>query len=169
MERRGTLYGVGVGPGDPELMSLKAARILKAAPVIAYFAKKGLVGNARRIVDGHLNPEAELVRLDYPITTELAETDPEYIAALVGLYDESAAILAQHLDRGADVAVLCAGDPFFYGSYAHLHERLAEQIHLRGHSRHHRHERLLDACRDAHDLRRRDARGPSRHHGAKML
>ena len=76
MERRGTLYGVGVGPGDPELMSLKAARILKAAPVIAYFAKKGSVGNARRIVDGQLNPDAELVRLDYPFTTELAETDP---------------------------------------------------------------------------------------------
>lgn len=127
MERRGTLYGVGVGPGDPELMSLKAARILKNAPVIAYFAKKGLVGNARRIVDGQLNPDAELVRLHYPITTELSETDPEYITALTGLYDESAATLAQHLERGADVAVLCAGDPFFYGSYAHLHERLAEK------------------------------------------
>jgi len=127
MERRGILYGVGVGPGDPELMSLKAARILKAAPVIAYFAKKGAVGNARRIVDGQLNPDAELVRLDYPFTTELSETDPEYITALAGLYDESAAILAQHLERGADVAVLCAGDPFFYGSYAHLHERLADR------------------------------------------
>src|SRR3990172_3131242 len=127
MSARGTLYGVGVGPGDPELMSLKAARILKAAPVIAYFAKKGAVGNARRIVDGQLNPDAELVRLDYPFTTELSETDPEYITALAGLYDESAAILAQHLERGADVAVLCAGDPFFYGSYAHLHERLADR------------------------------------------
>lgn len=127
MSTRGTLYGVGVGPGDPELMSLKAARILQAAPVIAYFAKKGLVGNARRIVDGHLNPDAELVRLDYPMTTELAETDPVYIAALVDLYDQSAAMLARHLERGTDVAVLCAGDPFFYGSYAHLHERLAEK------------------------------------------
>jgi precorrin-2/cobalt-factor-2 C20-methyltransferase len=125
--KRGTLYGVGVGPGDPELMSLKAARILKTAPIIAFFAKKGAPGNARRIVDGHLNPDAELVRLDYPITTELAETDPEYISALVGLYDETAATLARHLDRGQDVAVICAGDPFFYGSYAHLHERLVEK------------------------------------------
>ena len=57
-------------------MSLKAARILKSAQVIAYFAKKGSVGNARRIVDGQLNPDAELVRLDYPFTTELPETDP---------------------------------------------------------------------------------------------
>jgi precorrin-2/cobalt-factor-2 C20-methyltransferase len=126
MTAQGTLYGVGVGPGDPELMSLKAARILKSAPVIAFFAKKGNPGNARRIVDGYLNPDAELVRLDYPFTTELAETEPLYRSALTEFYDESAALLAERLDRGQDVAVLCAGDPFFYGSYAHLHERLAE-------------------------------------------
>jgi precorrin-2/cobalt-factor-2 C20-methyltransferase len=126
MGARGTLYGVGVGPGDPELMSLKAARILKSAPVIAYFAKKGSVGNARRIVDGQINPDAELVRLDYPFTTELPETDPCYRDALVAFYDASAAMLASKLGDGQDVAVICAGDPFFYGSYAHLHERLAE-------------------------------------------
>ena len=126
MSTHGTLYGVGVGPGDPELMSLKAARILKSAPVIAYFAKKGSIGNARRIVDGQLNPDAELVRLDYPFTTELPETDPCYRDALVAFYDASAATLAALLDAGQDVAVICAGDPFFYGSYAHLHERLAE-------------------------------------------
>jgi len=127
MSARGTLYGVGVGPGDPELMSLKAARILKSAPVIAYFAKKGSVGNARRIVDGQLNPDAELVRLDYPFTTELPETDPCYRDALVAFYDASAATLAARLDAGQNVAVICAGDPFFYGSYAHLHERLADR------------------------------------------
>jgi precorrin-2/cobalt-factor-2 C20-methyltransferase len=126
MSARGTLYGVGVGPGDPELMSLKAARILKSAPVVAYFAKKGTVGNARRAVEGYLNRQAELIRLDYPFTTEIAEADPQYRAALAAFYDESAQALARKLDQGLDVAVLCAGDPFFYGSYAHLHERLAE-------------------------------------------
>ena len=94
MEKRGTLFGVGVGPGDPELMSLKAARILKAAPVVAFFAKKGAPGNARRAVDGHLNAEAELIRFDYPFTTELPETDPDYRAALGAFYDEAAATLA---------------------------------------------------------------------------
>jgi len=126
MSARGTLYGVGVGPGDPELMSLKAARILKSAPVIAFFAKKGNPGNARRAVNGHLNPDAELIRLDYPFTTEIAETDPRYREALIAFYDESAAMLVARLDQGHDVAVLCAGDPLFYGSYAHLHERLAD-------------------------------------------
>jgi precorrin-2/cobalt-factor-2 C20-methyltransferase len=125
MTARGTLYGVGVGPGDPELMSLKAARILKSVPVVAYFAKKGAAGNAFRAVNGQLNTDAELVRLDYPLTTELAEDDPRYREALTAFYDESAEALAGKLDRGLDVAVLCAGDPFFYGSYAHLHERLA--------------------------------------------
>ncbi|MGC1178292.1 MAG: precorrin-2 C(20)-methyltransferase [Methyloceanibacter sp.] len=127
MGKRGTLYGVGVGPGDPELMSLKAARILKAAPVIAFFAKKGNPGNACRIVDGQLNPQAELIRLDYPFTNELPETDPLYRSVLTEFYDASAKRLAEKLDHGQDVAVLCAGDPFFYGSYAHLHERLAER------------------------------------------
>ena len=126
MTSQGTLYGVGVGPGDPELMSLKAARILKSAPVIAFFAKKGNPGNARRIADLHLNPQAELIRLDYPFTTEIAETDSRYRQALAAFYDASAALLAEKLDSGQDVAVLCAGDPFFYGSYAHLHERLVE-------------------------------------------
>lgn len=126
MSARGTLYGVGVGPGDPELMSLKAARILKTAPVIAFFAKKGNPGNARRIVNGHLNPQAQLIRLDYPFTTELPETDQRYRAALTEFYDASAAMLAVKLDQGQDVAVLCAGDPFFYGSFAHLHQRLAK-------------------------------------------
>lgn len=125
MAKRGTLFGVGVGPGDPELMSLKAARILKEVPVVAFFAKKGALGNARRAVDGHLNAHAELLRLDYPFTIELPESDPDYRAALVEFYDAAAATLAARLEHGQDVAVVCVGDPFFYGSYAHLHERLA--------------------------------------------
>jgi precorrin-2/cobalt-factor-2 C20-methyltransferase len=80
-----------------------------------------------RAVDGHLNPDAELIRLDYPFTTELAETDPRYRAALSAFYDAGAERLAEKLDQGQDVAVICAGDPFFYGSYAHLHERLSER------------------------------------------
>jgi precorrin-2/cobalt-factor-2 C20-methyltransferase len=127
MMDRGILYGVGVGPGDPELMSLKAARILKSVPVVAYFAKKGARGNAFGAVDGHLNPDAELIRLDYPLTTEIAETDPSYRETLAAFYDQGAERLAGKLDGGQSVAVLCAGDPFFYGSYAHLHARLADR------------------------------------------
>lgn len=125
MRARGTLYGVGVGPGDPELISLKAARILGAVPVIVFFAKRGSPGQARRVVNGHLNPHAELVRLDYPFTTEIPADGACYRTTLAVFYDQSAERISAWLDSGQDVAVLCEGDPFFYGSYAHLHDRLA--------------------------------------------
>ena len=126
MSARGTLLRRRRRPGRSRAdVAEGCAHPEESAPVIAYFAKKGSVGNARRIVDGELNPNAELVRLDYPFTTELPETDPCYRDALVAFYDASAATLAAKLDAGQDVAVICAGDPFFYGSYAHLHERLA--------------------------------------------
>ena len=125
VNQRGTLRVVGVGPGDPELLTLKAARILGSAPVIAFFAKLGRPGNARTIVDGALNPAAELLRLEYPFTTEVALDDPRYLAEMAQFYEASAATLADRLDRGLEVALLSEGDPFFYGSSMYLFDRLA--------------------------------------------
>jgi precorrin-2/cobalt-factor-2 C20-methyltransferase len=121
----GTLYGVGVGPGDPELMTLKAARVLSTAPVVAFFAKRGKTGNARRIVEGRLGAEAEELRLEYPFTIEIPVSDPRYPAEMAAFYDEAAETVAARLDTGADVAVLCEGDPLFYGSYMYIHDRLS--------------------------------------------
>ena len=121
----GKLYGVGVGPGDPELMTLKAARVIGAAPVVAFFAKASEVGHARRIVEGHLAPTAEELRFEYPYTTEISKRSPEYRAAISDFYDASAAQVAQTLDAGRDVALLCEGDPFFYGSFMYVFDRLA--------------------------------------------
>ncbi len=123
----GTLYGVGVGPGDPELMTLKAARILGAAPVVAFFSKRGKAGNARRIAEGRFSPQAEELRLDYPFTIEIPVDDPRYQEHMTGFYDEAARRVAARLDAGRDVAVLCEGDPLFYGSYMYLHDRLADR------------------------------------------
>jgi len=123
----GTLYGVGVGPGDPELMTLKAARILSDAPVVAFFSKRGKLGNARRIVDGRLGATAEELRLDYPFTVEIPVSDPRYHCEMASFYDAAAQQVADRLDAGRDVAVLCEGDPLFYGSYMYLHDRLAER------------------------------------------
>jgi precorrin-2/cobalt-factor-2 C20-methyltransferase len=122
--KQGTLHCVGVGPGDPELMTLKAVRLLGACPVIACFAKRGKLGHAREIAAAHLNPAAELLRFEYPWTTEIQATDPRYIAALQHFYDDCAALLADRLQSGDDVALLCEGDPFFYGSSMHLFDRL---------------------------------------------
>lgn len=120
----GVLYGVGLGPGDPELVTLKAARIVRTAPVVAWFAKKGGRGTARTIADGLIEPASEQVPLYYPMTTETHFGEKTYVDALGAFYVESAALLAAHLEAGRDVALLCEGDPMFYGSFMHLYERL---------------------------------------------
>jgi precorrin-2/cobalt-factor-2 C20-methyltransferase len=120
----GRLWGVGVGPGDPELMTVKAVRVLREAPVVAYFAKAGRRGNARKIVDRWLTPANEELPLAYPMTTEVHFSAPEYRAALAAFYEDGAARIARHLREGRDVALLSEGDPLFYGSFMHLFTRL---------------------------------------------
>jgi precorrin-2/cobalt-factor-2 C20-methyltransferase len=120
----GTLYTVGLGPGDPELSTLKAARVIGAAPVVAFFAKRGRTGHARTIAAAHIGPAAEELRFEYPYTTEIDVDDPRYVAALAGFYEDSAARIASRLAAGLDVALLCEGDPFFYGSSMYLFDRL---------------------------------------------
>ena len=124
----GTLYGVGMGPGDPDLLTLKALRVLERAPVLVHFCKKGRRGNARTIADsvlrGPLCDPAREMPLAYPYTTERAPDDVEYVAALSGFYEDAAGRLADHLGAGRDVAILSEGDPFFYGSFMHLWRRL---------------------------------------------
>ena len=120
----GRLIGVGVGPGDPELLTVKAVRVLQAAPVVAFFAKAGRRGNARKIVEPWLTPANEELQLAYPVTTEIHFADPCYRFALAAFYDESAERIAAHLREGRDVALLSEGDPLFYGSFMHLFMRL---------------------------------------------
>ena len=121
----GTLHVVGMGPGDPELLTLKAARVLRAAPVIAYFAKRGRTGHARGIAAPHLRPGTEELRFEYPYTTEIHVDDPRYEPGIRSFYEDCAAAAAARLGAGQDVALLCEGDPFFYGSAMYLFDRLA--------------------------------------------
>jgi precorrin-2 C20-methyltransferase / precorrin-3B C17-methyltransferase len=121
----GRLFGVGVGPGDPELMTVKACQAIAAADVIAYPNAQHGRSVARRIAARHLREDHIELPLAFPVTTEMTDHPGGYEAALGEFYDEAAAALAAHLQQGRDVAVLCEGDPFFYGSYMYLHERLA--------------------------------------------
>jgi precorrin-2 C20-methyltransferase/precorrin-3B C17-methyltransferase len=121
----GRLFGIGVGPGDPELITIKARRLIDAADVIAYPVARHGRGVARRIAAPYLRPEQLELAMTYPVTTEEADHPEGYEGALRDFYDDSARRIADHLDAGRDVAVLCEGDPFFYGSYMYLHERLA--------------------------------------------
>ncbi len=120
------LYGIGLGPGNPDYMTLKARRLLDEVDLLVHFCKAGERGHARRIVDAvlPLQPERELA-LPYPLTTELPPMHPEYRTRLRDFYEEAAGLLAQKLALGQRVGVLCEGDPFFYGSFMHLWRRLA--------------------------------------------
>jgi len=125
---KGRLIGVGTGPGDPELLTLKAVRALGEADVLAHFAKRGNNGNARAIIAGHLKPDIIELPLLYPVTTEIDRNHPDYKSAIGVFYEESARAVADHLEAGRTVAVLSEGDPLFYGSYMHLHVRLSPRF-----------------------------------------
>jgi precorrin-2/cobalt-factor-2 C20-methyltransferase len=124
----GKLLGVGVGPGDPELLTLKAMRALGQADVVAHFAKAGLPSHSRAIVAQHLRHGVTELPLCYPVTTELPACSAGYRDIIAAFYDEAAATIAALLDAGHVVAVICEGDPLFYGSYMHLHARLAPRF-----------------------------------------
>lgn len=127
MQLRGRLLGLGVGPGDPELITVKALRLLREAPVVAYFVAKGKRGNAFGIIEAHLQAQQTLLPLVYPVTTEVLPAPLSYEQVISDFYDEASVQVAEHLDAGRDVAVICEGDPFFYGSYMYLHDRLAQR------------------------------------------
>lgn len=126
MNPRGTLYGLGLGPGDPDLMTVRAHRLLQRATHVAYFRKAGRPGQARRIVNDLLPEAVTEHAMEYPVTTEIPVDDPAYNQLLSAFYAECAAQLRALSDAGHDVVVLCEGDPFFYGSFMHLYTRLIE-------------------------------------------
>lgn len=116
----GTLYGLGVGPGDPELVTLKVLRILRGLPVVAYPAPERGASFARSVVASRLSPAQTEIAIRVPMTRA--------VAAAQAVYDRAAAEIAAHLEAGRDVGVLCQGDPFFYGSFIQIFERLTPRF-----------------------------------------
>ncbi|MBO9435892.1 precorrin-2 C(20)-methyltransferase [Ruegeria sp. R13_0] len=122
----GKIYGVGLGPGDPDLMSVRADRLLRNARHVAFFRKPGRSGQARNIVNGMIPEGAVEFPMEYPVTTEIPLNDPRYNELLAAFYEDCAHHLKALAEKGEDVVVLCEGDPFFYGSFMHLYTRLRD-------------------------------------------
>ena len=125
----GRIICCGLGPGDPDLMSVRADRIIRAATHVAYFRKHGRRGQARRIVEGMLAADVREYPMEYPVTTELAFDSAEYGRLLADFYDFWADRL-ERVARETDIVVLCEGDPFFYGSFMHLYARLQSRVEI---------------------------------------
>lgn len=116
----GNLYGLGIGPGDPELITVKALRLLRSVPVVAYpISDRNMKGLARSVVAEYLRPEQIEIPMYLPF--KLEESSQPY-------YQKSSEILAEYLSQGQDVAVLCEGDPFFYGTFMYIYNRLAPKF-----------------------------------------
>ncbi|OKJ16212.1 precorrin-2 C(20)-methyltransferase [Kitasatospora sp. CB01950] len=123
----GRLYGVGVGPGDPSLITVRAAELIGRADVIAYHCARHGRSHARAIAERYLTGRQVEERLMYPVTVESTDHPGGYRGALDDFYQEASERLAAHLDAGRTVVVLAEGDPLFYGSYQHMHKRLAHR------------------------------------------
>ena len=117
----GRLYGLGVGPGDPELLTLKALRLLRAVPVVAYPAPENGDSFARSIVAAWIEGHQREIAIRFPMRPG---------APPVEIYDAAAAELAAELEDGRDVALLCQGDPLFYGSFINVFNRLAGRYQI---------------------------------------
>jgi precorrin-2 C20-methyltransferase / precorrin-3B C17-methyltransferase len=120
----GTLYGVGLGPGDPELVTVKAARLIGEADVIAYHSARHGRSVARAIAEPYLRGDQTEEQLVYPVTTETTDHPGGYAGAMEDFYSAAAARLMAHLAAGRDVVLLAEGDPLFYSSYMHMHKRI---------------------------------------------
>ncbi len=120
----GTLYGIGVGPGDISYLTLRAAALVRDVDVVAFFAKRGLQGNARGIVDPLIASHRHELRLEYPVTNEIPPEDPSYQTQIGRFYEQSGAALSALLRQGKSVGLLAEGDPLFYGSFMHMWRRL---------------------------------------------
>ena len=125
----GKVICVGLGPGAQDLMSVKCDKIVRSATHIAFFRKKGAKGKARSTVQGLLNPAVVEYPMEYPITSEIHFEDAQYKKSLKEFYEywsNKLIILSQE----NDIVILCEGDPFFYGSFMHLHARMQDKVDI---------------------------------------
>ena len=127
MKKMGKIYGVGVGPGAVDLLSVRADKLVREAKYIAFFRKAGRVGHARQIASTLLSKDVKELAMEYPITTEIPLSDKRYIEVLSEFYKKYSNKIISLSQTGIDLVILCEGDPFFYGSFMHIYSRVKDK------------------------------------------
>jgi len=127
MNIRGKLFGIGVGPGDPDLITVKGLKILEKADIVVFHQAKGKKSNALTIAQCWLKDHQQRLPLIYPVTTERLLPDQNYEFILAGFYRKTEQELRRYLDKGKTIAVLAEGDPLFYSSFMYIYDRLGRE------------------------------------------
>ena len=123
----GKIYGVGVGPGAVDLLSVRAEKLVREAKYIAFFRKAGRAGHARQIASTLLSKDVIELAMEYPITTEIPLSDQRYSEVLSEFYKKYSNKIISLSQTGIDLVILCEGDPFFYGSFMHIYSRVKDK------------------------------------------
>ena len=127
MKKMGKIYGVGVGPGAVDLLSVRADKLVREAKYIAFFRKAGRAGHARQIASTLLSKDVKELAMEYPITTEIPLSDQRYSEVLSEFYKKYSNKIISLSQTGIDLVILCEGDPFFYGSFMHIYSRVKDK------------------------------------------
>ena len=127
MKKMGKIYGVGVGPGAADLLSVRAEKLVREAKYIAFFRKAGRAGHARQIASTLLSRDVIELAMEYPITTEIPLSDQRYSEVLSEFYKKYSNKIISLSQTGKDLVILCEGDPFFYGSFMHIYSRIKDK------------------------------------------
>ena len=129
--KKGKIYGIGLGPGDPELITLKSANLIKSSEHIFFFKKKNGESRAYNIVKNIIREDAFKISLEFPVTTEIDSTKKEYKDTIKSFYEQCVIKIDNILKKSFDICLLCEGDPFFYGSFIHIFQRLKKRYDIK--------------------------------------
>ena len=128
--KKGKIYGIGLGPGDPALITLKSANLIKSSDYIFFFKKKNSESRAFSIVKEIIKDNAFKIALEFPITTEIDSMRKEYKNIMKNFYEQCVIKIDNILKKSRNICLLCEGDPFFYGSFVHIFQRLKERFDI---------------------------------------
>ncbi len=128
--KKGKIYGIGLGPGDPELITLKSANLIKSSEHILFFKKKNSESRAFNIVKNIIRDDAFKIGLEFPVTTEIDSSNKAYKDIMQSFYEQCVIKIDNILKKSFDICLLCEGDPFFYGSFIHIFQRLKKSYDI---------------------------------------